>query len=134
MDYSKSTQMNLQDVFDKSWKNYGKLNPSVQRIHDLFTRKGKKLENDHIAFRTFNDPRINIDILSKIFLQLGYIEKTEYQFKAKKLLAKHFKIPGCYYKSVKRYPDQASNLHGGFIEKLADRIFESTDFYKKKKD
>ncbi|MCP4551409.1 MAG: DUF1338 family protein [Bacteroidetes bacterium] len=82
--------MNLQDVFDKSWKNYGKLNPPVQRVHDLFTREGEKLENDHIAFRTFNDPRINIDVLSKIFLQIGYIEKTEYQFKAKKVVNKTF--------------------------------------------
>jgi len=40
-------------------------------------------------------------------------------------------IPGCYYEFAKRYPDSNGNLYGGFIAKSADRIFESTNFYKK---
>lgn len=271
--------MNLQIIFDKLWKDYSELNPSVQKIHDLFTQEGENVGNDHIAFRTFNDPRIDIDVLSKIFLKAGYVESGEYQFKEKKLFAKHFEIrnkssvpkifisqlkleectevlqrnireiidlipknmleseelifsgkvwgdlniktyekfrdeseyaawmyvygfranhftinvnqlkkfssiekintflknngflindsggeikgspaelleqsstkseiikvnfkegvfeiPACYYEFAKRYPDRTGKLYGGFIAKSADKIFESTDFYKKQKD
>ncbi|MFZ4520430.1 MAG: DUF1338 domain-containing protein [Bacteroidales bacterium] len=40
-------------------------------------------------------------------------------------------IPGCYYEFAKRYPDTDGNLYSGFIAKSADKIFESTNFYKK---
>lgn len=42
-----------------------------------------------------------------------------------------FEIPGCYYEFAKRYPDVDGNLYSGFIAKSADKIFESTNFYKK---
>ncbi|MCX6306844.1 MAG: DUF1338 domain-containing protein [Bacteroidetes bacterium] len=40
-------------------------------------------------------------------------------------------IPGCYYEFAKRYPDNDGKLYSGFIAKSADKIFESTNFYKK---
>jgi hypothetical protein len=40
-------------------------------------------------------------------------------------------IPSCYYEFARRYPDKNGELYGGFIAKSADKIFESTDFYKK---
>ena len=40
-------------------------------------------------------------------------------------------IPGCYYEFAKRYPDHDGKLYSGFIAKSADKIFESTNFYKK---
>jgi hypothetical protein len=42
-----------------------------------------------------------------------------------------FEIPCCYYEFAQRYPDQNGQLYSGFIAKSADRIFESTNFYKK---
>lgn len=39
-------------------------------------------------------------------------------------------IPGCYYEFAKRYPDGDGKLYSGFIAKSADKIFESTNFYK----
>lgn len=42
-----------------------------------------------------------------------------------------FEIPSCYYEFAKRYPDADGQLYSGFIAKSADKIFESTDFYKK---
>jgi len=42
-----------------------------------------------------------------------------------------FEIPSCYYEFAKRYPDSDGQLYSGFIAKSADKIFESTDFYKK---
>jgi len=40
-------------------------------------------------------------------------------------------IPGCYYEFARRYPDADGRLYSGFIAKSADKIFESTNFYKK---
>lgn len=40
-------------------------------------------------------------------------------------------IPGCYYEFAMRYPDTDGRLYSGFIAKSADKIFESTNFYKK---
>lgn len=85
--------MDSKTIFTKLWNDYTELNPSVKKIHDLFTQKGEKIENDHIAFRTFNDARININVLSQIFIKAGYIEKGSYQFEEKKLYAKHFEFP-----------------------------------------
>lgn len=42
-----------------------------------------------------------------------------------------FEIPSCYYEFARRYPDSNGNLYSGFIAKSADKIFESTDYYKK---
>ncbi len=46
--------------------------------------------NDHVAFRTFDDARVNIEVLAKPFIEAGYIECGEYTFEEKKLYAKHF--------------------------------------------
>ena len=42
-----------------------------------------------------------------------------------------FEIPGCYYEFARRYPDEHGHLYSGFIAKSADKIFESTNYYKK---
>lgn len=42
-----------------------------------------------------------------------------------------FEIPSCYYEFAQRFPDASGNLYSGFIAKSADKIFESTNFYKK---
>ena len=78
------------EIFDTLWKEYTQRTPSAQKIKDLFTEKGNKIINDHVAFRTFDDPRVNIQVLAKPFLAAGYIESGEYTFVAKKLYAKHF--------------------------------------------
>lgn len=268
--------MTANAIFQKLWDIYTDQNPSVQKVHDLFIHEGEEVINDHIAFRTFNDPRINVDVLAKSFLEAGYEFKGEYTFETKKLFAKHFEhqtdpkaprvfiselkvnefspflqntiaeainripvekltmddliysgnlwglpsyeiyqqlreeseyaawvyvfgfcanhftvsvnylkkhdsvqkvnallktngffindsggevkgtpdelleqssikseiinvdfqegsfeVPGCYYEFARRYPDQDGKLYSGFIAKSADKIFESTDFYKK---
>ena len=268
--------MTKEVLFGKLWDIYTTQNPSVKKVYKLFVNEGETVENDHIAFRTFDDPRINIDVLAQSFLAAGYEEKGDYHFEAKKLYAKHyehktdakaprvfisqlktaefssflqetvkalvdkiendllnsnelifsgntwgtpsfevyqqlrneseyaawlyvygfcanhftvsinylkklnsvekvneflkqngyvindsggeikgtpqelleqssikseivpvdfeegsFEVPGCYYEFARRYPDSSGKLYPGFIAKSADKIFESTDFYKK---
>lgn len=82
--------MQTYKLFENLWNDYTKLNPSVKKVHDLFEDQGEEVINDHIAFRTFDDQRVNVDVLAKPFLLAGYQEKGEYTFEAKKLYAKHY--------------------------------------------
>ena len=40
-------------------------------------------------------------------------------------------IPACYYEFAERFRDAGGKLFSGFIAGSADKIFESTDYYKK---
>ena len=268
--------MSYQPIFDRLWQDYITQNPSTKQVYNLFISEGETVINDHIAFRTFDHPSVNVDRLSQVFLKNGYEFRRYYYFEQKKLNAKHFEhktdknaprvfiselltkefspylqstvrewieripsnvlgsdslihagnvtgipvfevyeklrseseyaawlyvngfcanhftvsvnhlmkydslpkvneflkskgfqlndtggeiqgtpeelleqssiragivkfrfaegefgIPGCYYEFAKRYPDTDGNLYSGFIAKSADKIFESTNFYKK---
>lgn len=78
-----------QEIFHRLWKEYTKQNPSAQAIHDLFTKEGEQVINDHVAFRTFDDKRINIQVLAKKFIKTGYQYVGEYKFEDKHLNAVH---------------------------------------------
>src|SRR5690606_941657 len=83
--------MSAEKIFSQLWQQYTELSPTAQKIYDLFIAKGEdKIINDHIAFRTFDDPRVNIDVLKQPFIKIGYEEKGEYVFVDKKLFAKHY--------------------------------------------
>jgi len=82
--------MNLDVIFNKLWEIYTKNNPTSKKVYDLFTNAGEKVLNDHIAFRTFNLPKINIDSIADFFIKNGYEYKQDYHFKDKKLNAKHY--------------------------------------------
>ena len=85
--------MKAKAIFDKLWDQYSRENPSAGQIHQLFARSDRPVINDHVAFRTFNDPRVSIDILAKPFVDAGYEPRGEYRFEAKKLKARHYELP-----------------------------------------
>lgn len=43
-----------------------------------------------------------------------------------------YEVPSCYYEFAQRFPDSGGHLYSGFIASSADKIFESTNFYRKK--
>ncbi len=86
--------MDLQAIFSKLFTDYSSLNPSVSKIHSLLKKENEEIVNDHIAFRTYNLPKINIDVLAKAFEVRGYKVKGNYRFKEKKLTAKHYEYEG----------------------------------------
>jgi hypothetical protein len=43
-----------------------------------------------------------------------------------------FDIPSCYYEFAQRFPGKDGKLYSGFNSKSADKIFESTNYYKRK--
>jgi hypothetical protein len=40
-------------------------------------------------------------------------------------------VTSCYYEFARRYPDTNGQIYSGFIAKSADKIFQSTNLYKK---
>jgi len=76
-------------LFNKIWSNYLEVTPSALKIHDLLS-SGDDLINDHVAYRTFNTSKVNLEKLAAHLIALGYKEGGEYHFEAKKLYAKHF--------------------------------------------
>jgi hypothetical protein len=79
-------------LFANLWQDYLAITPSAKKVHDLLgaSNGSNAVVNDHVAFRTFNIDKINLDKLAAHFLALGYEEKGQYDFVAKKLKAKHF--------------------------------------------
>lgn len=76
--------------FEELWKQYAHKTPSADKVKSLLEEEGETIVNDHIAIRTFDDLRTNIEVIAKPFIAMGYVEKGEYHFKAKKLYAKHY--------------------------------------------
>jgi hypothetical protein len=85
--------MNLDQLLNAMWADYCKLNPDAKKIYDLFIAEGETVENDHIALRTFNHPRLGIQSLAQHFEKFGYEAKGDYTFVEKKLYAKHYEHP-----------------------------------------
>jgi hypothetical protein len=84
------TEMDKNQLLSKLWEQYAEITPSAKKIHTLLEEKGETILNDHIAIRTFNDKRVNISVLEKIFVNVGYEARGEYVFESKKLFAKHY--------------------------------------------
>ena len=90
---SKTTNLAIDGLFCKMWNTYSSLTPSASQILEFFKSRGEEVKNDHVAFRTLNDERVNIEKVSQKLLELGYVEGGEYHFTEKKLYAKHFYNP-----------------------------------------
>ncbi len=85
--------MDVQTFFDALWQKYVTMTPQARVIHDAFAESSDKVVNDHVAFRTFNHPAINIAKLEAHFLALGYRRFEPYDFPAKKLNAMSYLPP-----------------------------------------
>lgn len=88
--FAKKLNMTYQEIFRQLWEDYLKQNDETKKVYDLFLKEGEEVVNDHIAFRTFDHPKVDIDILAKPFKDAGYVKKGSYQFNVKKLKAHHY--------------------------------------------
>lgn len=78
-------------LFRHLWNQYLEVTPSAQEVHRILgDTQDSDIVNDHIALRTFNLDKVNLEKLAAHFLALGYRECGEYRFEAKKLYAKHY--------------------------------------------
>lgn len=127
--------MKSQDLFNRIWNDYISLNPSAKYVYDLLVNEGEVIENDHIAFRTFNDPRIDIEVLSQVFIKAGYKEKGDYIFKEKKLYAKHYEhqeiknAPRVFISQllIEEFSDELQTIVKNSIDQISKSDLESDD-------
>jgi hypothetical protein len=83
--------MTIRELFDSMWDLYARINPQVVKVKELMElHEAGPVQNDHIAIRTFNHPRINRHVLAKPFLDSGYRAVEDLQFEKKKLDATYY--------------------------------------------
>jgi hypothetical protein len=127
--------MDYQRIFEVLWQNYIAQNPSSKRIYDLFSREGETVINDHVAFRTFNHPKINIDVLAGVFTKNGYVEKGTYVFEEKRLLARHYEhisdpdSPRVFISELltERFSDHLRAVVNEWVENIPDDLLSSDE-------
>jgi hypothetical protein len=118
--------MTTTQIFSRLWDDYTTQNPDVKKVYDLFIAEGETVVNDHIALRTFNDPRVNVEVLSKVFINAGYEEKGQYIFEKKHLFAKHYEhriekdLPRVFISELKT--EDFSNELQAIVKKWVDLI------------
>lgn len=124
----------LDTLFANLWQDYINITPSAHKIHDLLGMHGE-IVNDHIALRTFNLEKVNLDKISAHFINLGYEEKGQYNFEQKKLRAKHFEHPEANRPKVfisellvEEFSEQLQATVKAMVEQIADSAVSAEDF------
>lgn len=86
--------MTTEALLDALWRDYVATTPQAERIHRLLAERGERVQNDHVALRTFGLPGIAIDALAKPFEALGWrMQPDRYRFDDKKLVARYWQHP-----------------------------------------
>ncbi len=116
------------------WQDYTSLNPRTLEIYDLLSSKGH-VQNDHIALRTYNHPKVNVDALSQYFTNLGYVPMERYQFTQKQLNAQHFEHPDTTLPKVfiselrlESFSRALQNTVNQFIDQITETDLKRWDF------
>lgn len=88
--------MDIKHYLNTFWQQYQQEIPAVKRIYEAFLQRGEELSflsHDHLALRTFNHPKVNIERMMAYFVELGYTPAQTYDFPVKKLFARHYEPP-----------------------------------------
>lgn len=117
--------MDTNQFFNELWDDYVAITPQAAKIHKMFSDNNSLVQNDHVAFRTFNLSPINIESLEALILALGYKHSDSYSFKEKKLLARSYissdsKQPLIFLSELE--VDKLSDNTQGIIKRLCDEI------------
>lgn len=130
-----SNLSDLYQLFEKLWTDYGQLNPSALRVLQILENEGEVVQNDHVAFRTFDDPQTNLEKMAKVFQKLGYISKGEYIFTEKKLFAMHFEhtepnVPKIFISQLQtsKLSANAQNIIKNLVSQIPAGFTDKTDF------
>ena len=125
----------IRELIERLWADYASLNPQARRIVELLRARGLTVFNDHIAFRTYNDPKINVDALARSFLESGYEPKGSYTFTEKRLTARHYEhpdreLPKVFISQlmVEQFPDPVGVAVRDLVEQVTDDLPRRWDF------
>jgi len=84
----------VDDLLTALWRDYVATTPQAERIQRLLAARGERVQNDHVALRTYGLPGIGIDALAKPFEALGWrMQADRYRFDDKKLVARYWQHP-----------------------------------------
>jgi hypothetical protein len=121
-------------LFSNIWQQYIAVTPSATKIHQLLGN-GNDVINDHVAYRTFNIEKVNLDKLANHLLSIGYTECGQYDFSAKKLTAKHFEhttptMPKVFISElrVEEFTDEIQAIIHKLTDQLPANISEQPNF------
>ncbi len=122
-------------IFERLWKDYLRQNPEAKKIFDILTAEGEQVQNDHIAFRTFDHHGIDIDVLAKPFLEAGYAFAGDYVFEEKKLFAKHYehktdpRAPRIFISQLEtaKFSDFLQKTVAALVKQLPENLIASPD-------
>lgn len=124
----------VSSLFDKIWQHYLSVTPSAKKIHQLLGA-GNDVINDHVAYRTFDLEKVNLNKLAKHLIAIGYTESGEYDFSAKKLTAKHFEhknadMPKVFISElrVSELSEAAQSIIHKLVDSLPDDIADHDEF------
>jgi hypothetical protein len=88
-----SPRNSIDFLFTSLWQPYARLNPQAEHIQNILAARGENVINDHVAFRTFNSPGMDMEAMAAPFITAGYQERGRYRFVDKHLTAKHWQHP-----------------------------------------
>ncbi|HEY5923429.1 MAG TPA: DUF1338 domain-containing protein [Kofleriaceae bacterium] len=86
--------MTTGELLDALWRDYVATTPQAERIHYLLGERGERVQNDHVALRTYAVPGIDIAALAKPFEACGWrMQPERYRFDDKRLVARYWRHP-----------------------------------------
>lgn len=126
----------VEQFFAHLWDQYTAINPQAKAIHELLEARGETVVNDHVALRTFNTAKLGIDTLSDHFMAMGYENRGEYDFIAKKLKAYHFEhaedanLPKIFISELltEQFSAELQGIIHGLDEQVTEDEVRSRDF------
>lgn len=129
--------MSYQDYFYAFWQQYINEIPAANKIDTLLQKKGETmgcLEHDHLALRTFNDPRVEIEAIMQPFVSAGYKPKQCYDFPEKRLFALHYEPPKPDAPKIfisqlllERFSPEFQSLVKSFLDKIPKSLLKNMD-------
>lgn len=121
-------------LFDALWSQYAKLTPQAKKIRALFEERGDTVQNDHVAFRTFDHHKLGIGQIAAPFEALGYTMRDDYRFEEKKLYARYWahedeRLPKVFVSELLlgEFSEELREIIGGLIDQLTDEELADPD-------
>lgn len=91
---------------------------TIQRVNELLKKNGFVLNSSGGEIKGSPEDLLQQSSTIADTIEVKFIEGS-------------FEVPCCYYEFAQRYADSHGQLYNGFVAKSADKIFESTNFYRK---
>lgn len=127
---------NIDALFEQLWNNYLSVTPLAKKVHNLLgSTQSDDVNNDHIALRTFNIEKVNLDKLAAHFIELGYKECGEYHFEDKKLYAKHYEHSNPLHPKVfisellvEKFEPEIQQIIHGIVDQVDNDVVTADNF------